>query len=463
MSGVRTGVLTVAALAVLAVLAFLWPHPTPGRASAERPNVVLIVTDDMRLDGLWAMQNLLRLAERGTVFTRFVDTTPLCCPSRATILTGLYARNHGVRTNTPPLGGVEAFDDRSTIATWLRPAGIRTGLIGRYLNGYRSEAIAPGWDFWFVLQQAGEEYSNYYRYRVTDHGEQRYYGSEASSYSTRVLGEQIQKFLRADTTTPFMLQFTPRAPHDPATPDRIDSGAFKEHEYTLPPSYNEADVGDKPSFVRDLRPFTPRELEEIERFRRGQWESLLAVDRVIGQMVDTLAADGRLDNTWFLFTSDNGLLLGEHRKAESKTCPYEECVHVPLVVVPPAGMSVPRIDDHLVASIDVAPTVAAIMGVEPKSAVDGRNLVALMTDPTTAWRDAIVLEAWTEATDAGFSAVRTADRKYVRYADGEEELYDLTGDSFELDNRAADPAWAGEKARLDARLAALLAERPRGS
>ena len=456
----RIGVLTVAALAAVAILGLLWPHPRAGQASVQRPNVVLIVADDMRLDGLWAMKNLLQMAERGTTFNQFFVTTPLCCPSRATILTGLYARHHGVRGNSPPLGGVEVFDDRSTTATWLQAAGIRTGLVGRYLNGYESEAIAPGWNYWFVLQQAGGEYSNYYRYRATDQGQQRYYGSEAASYSTRVLGDQIKKFLSADRTTPFALQFTPRAPHDPATPDRIDSGAFKEHEYTLSPAYNEADVSDKPSFVRSRRPLNDKELEEIERFRRGQWESLISVDRVLANMVEQLRADGRLDNTWFIFMSDNGLMLGEHRKNEEKTCPYEECVHVPLVIIPPAGMVVPRTDEHIVASIDLAPTIAAIMGVTPASPVDGENLLALLTDSATPWRDAIVLEAWTEASDAGFSAIRTADRKYVRYVNGEEELYDLAVDPHELDNRAADPGRADEKARLAAKLEGMLAEQP---
>lgn len=458
----RLGLLTVTALAALAMAGLFWPRPIAGQASAQRPNVVLILTDDMRLDGLWVMQNLLQVAgERGTIFNQFVVTTPLCCPSRATYLTGLYARNHLIRANNPPLGGYELFDPSSTIATWMQPAGIRTGIIGRYLNGYADESVQPGWNYWFVLQQAGGEYSNYYRYRATDQGQQRYYGSDAGSYSTRVLGAQIQKFLQADRGTPFMLQFTPRTPHDPATPDRLDSGAFEQYDYTLPPSYNEPDVSGKPSFIQSRPRFTDKQLEEIERFRRGQWASLLSIDRVFKQMVDTLTADGRIDNTWFIFTSDNGLMLGEHRKAEEKTCPYEECVHLPLVIIPPPGVTSIRTDDHLVGNIDIAPTMAAIMGVQPTTPVDGYSLLPLLSDPSTPWRDAIVLEAWSEANEAaGFQAVRTLDRTFVRYTGDEEELYDLTADPYQLRNRAADPAWAAEKARLEARLEALLAEPP---
>lgn len=459
----RLGILTVAALVALSIGGQFWPRPiAAGQTSAQRPNVILILTDDMRLDGLWVMKNVLAAAaERGTVFNQYVVTTPLCCPSRATYLTGLYARHHQVRTNNPPLGGYETFDPALSMANWMQPAGIRTGIIGRYLNGYADESIAPGWNYWFVIQQAGGEYSNYYRYRATDQGEQRYYGSEASSYSTRVLGDQIQKFLQADRTTPFMLHFSPRTPHDPATPDRIDSGAFKELEYSLPPSYNEADVSGKPSFIQGRPRFTPKQLDEIERFRRGQWESLLSVDRVFQQMVDTLTADGRINNTWFIFTSDNGLMLGEHRKAEEKTCPYEECVHLPLVVIPPPGVTAVRTDDHIVANIDVAPTMAAIMGVEPTGPIDGQSLLPLLSDPATPWRDAVVLEAWSEANEeAGFQAVRTRDRVYVDYTGDEEELYDLVGDPYQLRNRAADPAWAAEKSGLKARLEALLAEPP---
>lgn len=423
--------------------------------------MVLVVVDDMRYDGLWAMPRLSQLAqERGIVFDRFFVPTPLCCPSRATYLTGLYARHHGVIANSPPNGGVQAFDDRSTLATWLQAAGVRTGLIGRYLNGYESVYVAPGWNFWFVLWQASEDYSNYFDYRVTDNGQRRYFGSKPQNYSTRVITEQALTFLSEERERPFMLMLTPRAPHGPATPDPDDAGVYKTRDFPVPPSYNEEDVSDKPSFIRKLGPLTENEQEDIELFRRRQWEALLGVDRMIGAVLDTLAADGRLDNTWLIFSSDNGLTLGEHRRDGHKSCPYEECVRVPLVVVPPRGFAAPRTDDHLVANIDIAPTIADIMGAQPASPVDGRSLLPLLRDPSAPWRDALVLEMLKDSEGDRFDAIRTADWKYVRYPNGEEELYDERSDPYELDNRAGDPALAAEKAALAQRLDELIATPP---
>jgi N-acetylglucosamine-6-sulfatase len=431
-------------------------HRGPEGAAAVGPNVVLIVADDMRADSLWVMPALGRLADRGVTFTHAFATTPLCCPSRASILTGLYARHHGVLTNDPPSGGVEAFDDRSTLATWLQSAGVRTGLVGRYLNGYNSLAIPPGWDSWYALWQRGNDY---YGYRVNDHGVQRYFGAAPEVYSTRVLGGEALRFLEEDRGRPFLLVLTPRAPHSPATPDRLDSGALKGVDLPVPPSYGEEDLSDKPSWVQQLGPLSEEDREELEDFRRRQLETLISVDLAIAAIVEALGADGRLGRTWLIFTSDNGLTLGEHGLGAGKACAYEECVRVPLVVVPPGGLPAPRADDRLVANIDLAPTIAAIMGVGPGAPVDGRNLLPLLGEAPAAWRDALVLEQWGDGSGGrGFLGLRTPDRKYVRHENGEEELYDQATDPYELRNLRADPAWAEEAARLAGRLEALLAE-----
>jgi N-acetylglucosamine-6-sulfatase len=456
--------------AMVATLLFVSAACVPGRSlpirldstpsASSTQNIVLIVADDMRFDSLWVMSTLGRLVEeRGVTFNRAYVTTPLCCPSRASILTGLYARHHGVRGNAPPAGGVAAFDDRSTLATWLQAAGVRTGLIGRYLNGYESTDVPLGWDFWFALWQFSERHGNYNNYRVTDQGERRYSDSRPESYSTRVIGQQARRFLEEERGRQFMLMLTPRTPHYPATPDPIDSGKLKGVELPLPPSYDEQDVSDKPAWVRENGRIRPKEHEENETFRRLQLESLLSLDREIGVLLDTLRADGRLDRTWIIFTSDNGVLIGEHRLSIGKSCAYEECVRVPLVVVPPTGMfrDVPREDEHLVANIDLAPTIAEIMGVEPAGPVDGRSLLRLFRDPAAPWRDALVLEAWSDSDGKQFVALRTADRKYVHYGDGDEELYDEAGDPYELQDLAGESTRRAEKARLAAHLSALLA------
>jgi len=428
--------------------------------SVPRPNVVFVIADDMRADSLWVMQSLNRLAQRGVTFSRFYDTTPACCPSRASIMTGLYARNHGVLTNVPPLGSVERFDDHSTLATWLQSTGVRTALIGRYLNGYFSLYTPPGWDFWFAIWQSGEEYSNYFRYRASDNGVQRYFASQPREYSTRVIGQQALKFLADEKTRPFMLMLPVRAPHGPATPDPQDSGAFKSLVLPLPPSYDEEDVSDKPGSTRDIPRLSRDQKEKIEVFRREQLETLLSVDRMLESIVEALRADGRLGNTWFIVTSDNGLMLGEHRWQVHKACAYEECVRVPLVIVPPSGVNQPQTVEHLVANIDLAPTVAEIMDAPVPTPVDGRSLVPLLKGRADNWRDALVLEVWENSRGDSFRAIRTDTRKYVRYDDGEQELYDETADPYEMENQANQPYWAEERTRLARRLEGLLADPP---
>jgi arylsulfatase A-like enzyme len=421
-------------------------------ALAERgppTNVLLIVADDMRADGLQHMPVMRRLAQRGITFSQAFVTTPLCCPSRASILTGQYAHHHGVLANKLPNGGMQSFNDSSTLATWLQAAGVRTGLAGRYLNGYESTYIPPGWDFWFALWQVSEEYSNYYDYRVTDQGERRYYDSKPESYSTRVLTKQALSFMAGQPERPFMLHLSPRTPHSPATADRLDNGAFKGMHLATSPSLNEADVSDKPEGVRTLDLLSEDELEKLDRFRRRQLDSLLSLDRGIGELVEALRVDGRLNQTWLIFTSDNGLTLGEHRIGAHKSCPYEECVRVPLVVIPPGGLSAARTDARLVANIDLAPTIAEIMGADAPEWVDGVSFLPLLADQAASWRGSLLLEMFKEDEDgARYQAVRTHDRKLVRYPNGEEELYDLTADPFELQNLASDPTRDDEKAGL---------------
>ena len=451
-------------IVVLEVAAGLPPSLAPREARGAqpnpRPNVLLVVADDMRADGLWAMPTLRRLAERGVTFSNAFATTPLCCPSRASILSGLYARNHGVLTNDLPLGGVERFDDRSTLATWVSAVGVRTGLAGRYLNGYDSRRVPPGWDWWFALWQVNENNGNYFDYNVTDNGRREHYGSEPAEYSTRVLAQQALAFLEQERERPFLLLLAPRAPHAPATPDPIDAGVFTNLEVPLPPSYNEADVSDKPAWVREFGRLSARQLDRLEAFRRRQFETLLGLDRAIGQLVEVLRGDGRLDNTWIIFTSDNGLTLGEHRLDDGKSCPYEECIRVPFVVIPPGGVAAGWEDGRLVANIDLAPTIAAALGTEPAGPVDGRSLLPLLGDPAAEWRDALALEQWRDDVDKRWVAVRTADRKYVRYANGDQELYDLAADPHELNSDANADSRAADKARLVARLDALLAAPP---
>lgn len=452
--------ITVGLLAATAAVAFWGGRPAAamlGLGPRTPPNVLLIVADDMRYDDVQAMPTLQTLAQRGISFQRAFVTTPLCCPSRASLLTGQYARNHGVRANEPPNGGFERFDDRSTLATWLNEHGVRTGLVGRYLNEYRSLYRPPGWDSWFAIWDSSEDRGLYYRYNATYNGDDQFYGSSSENYSARVLTRRSLQFLKAETARPFMLWLAPRAPHSPATPDERDKGAFKDLTLDVSGSFDEEDVSDKPADIRALPRLDERERTRLLRFRQRQFQSLLSLDRMVGDVVEALRADGRLDATWIIFTSDNGLTVGEHRLPPGKSCVYEECVRVPLIVVPPGGLDRPRTVDRLVANIDLAPTIAELMGARPSAPVDGQSLVSLIAGKDVQWRDGIVLEQWaSEVSDRAFTALRTQDAKYVLHETGEEELYDLAADPDELQSLAADPARADQKRELAERLQALL-------
>ena len=450
----------VLALGILAVLCATSPprnvHGT-ALAAPTRANVLLIVADDMRLDGLQAMPTMQSLAAQGVTFTSALVTTPLCCPSRASILTGQYAHHHGVLSNSSPNGGVGAFNDTSTLATWLHQSGVRTGLIGRYLNGYDSLEIPPGWDSWFAFHQTRENMAIYRDYDVNDNGVRRHFGNDDDEYSTRVLGRQLRSFLAQQPEQPFFALFTPRTPHAPADPDPEDHGRFRGLQLPLSPAYDEADVSDKPAWIRENGLLRDGEHDKIQKLRRRQLEALAGLDREIAQTVEALRADGRLANTWIIFTSDNGIVLGEHRLNVGKSCPYKPCVNVPMIVAPPGGLAAGRTDEQLVANIDLAPTIAAIMGADTPSSVDGQSLLPLIDSPSGPWRDALLLEQWHSTPARRWAGVRTATHKFVRYDNGDEELYDLVADPHELDSLARNPAFAEQRAALSARLDELLA------
>lgn len=448
-------ILLVAALAFAALL--LWPGEL-ARAQAARPNVVLFLTDDQRYDQLDYMPIVQReLVNRGVNFSAAVATTPLCCPSRASILTGLYPHHHGVVANSGDRGGWRRFDDTSTLATWLQAAGVRTMLIGKYLNLYKSLRIPPGWDGWFALWDTGLKY---YDYTVNNNGKIREYGDKEKWYSADVLTRRALEFLAEDRDRPFFLYLAFDGPHAPPTPAEQDRHAFDDVPPHRLPSYNEDDVSDKPSWVQELPPLDPAQQADLDQFWRDQLATLQSIDRAVGAVVDALRADGRLDNTWLIFMSDNGLSLGEHRYGRHKSCGYEECIRLPLVIVPPASLAaaagVPRVDGHVVANIDIAPTIVEALGIAPARPMDGLSLVPLITGAATEWRGEVGLELVSDDEQIGFQGLRGEGWKYLRYANGEQELYDLTTDPYELDNLAGRPEQADRLQELSARLDALM-------
>jgi arylsulfatase A-like enzyme len=435
-------------------------RPAPLRRSA-RPNIVLIVTDDQRFDTVEQMPSVRALAEHGVRFANAFATTPLCCPSRASILTGQYSHRTGVLSNSPPDGGAPAFSDTSTLATWLQGAGYTTAMIGKYLNRYKQLGpayVPPGWDEWSAI--ASEPISSrYYGFTLNRNGSPLTYTSTPYAYSTSVLGRYATDFLRS-VTSPFFLYFAPIAPHLPATPAPGDEGASPAGTPD-PASFDEADTSDKP-WAGIFPPMSASAREAMRSMRARTRDSLREVDRSVAAIAETLVERRALDNTVIVYTSDNGQLLGEHR-LRGKIWPYEESIRVPLVVRLPWARPPGAVEERLVLNIDLAPTLAELAGVRPAITQDGRSLVPLLRPERAPprWRSAFVVEYLGHEFPFGapprFTAVRTRRYLYAHYENGWLELYDLRTDPFQLENLA------GQVPRLERRLAARLEDLLAGS
>lgn len=393
-----------------------------------QPNIVVIITDDMR-DSDWRAlpktQNLI--ADRGTRFPNFFLTTPVCSPSRASILTGRYAHNHGVLANTGSKGGFAAFSKQKlgnqTITATLKDAGYRTGLFGKFINGAPEEGVIPGgWDDWLVTTTL-----DYYRPSFNDHGTARH-DNDPDAYVTDVLIDRALQFLgdvRPDD--PFLMFFTPKAPHGPSTPARRDRRAFSGARVERSPDFAERDVASKPAAVRAERIPNPGGLDVLEQRRLA---SLVAVDDAVERLIGAVENQGRLENTYFFVLSDNGYSLGNHRQV-GKGSPYRSAAQVMMAARGPR-FRVGTTDERVVANIDLAPTIAEVARVSiPKA--DGMSLLREVT------RQAVLLEELREGSR--FRAVRTADLLYVENPHDERELYRYPSDPYEMDNLLAD--WSG--------------------
>lgn len=467
---VRIGVAVVAA-STLAGATVAASARESGQAAApeRRPNIVLIVTDDQRWDTVWAMPVVTEvLGGHGVTFANSFVVNPLCCPSRANLLTGAYAHTTGVYANSGPNGGYAAFRDSNTIATALDRVDYTTALFGKYLNGYgvdgkpRTRRVPPGWDDWAAFWGGND----YYGYTLAERNRLVRYGDDRDDYSTSVLARKAVSFV-AHAKEPFFLEFAPYAPHAPAVPPPGHEGAFDDFSWWKPPSFDEPDVRDKPRFVQELGRLSPAQRRFATRFRRLQLAATLAVDEAVYSIAKTLESRGVLGKTVIVFTSDNGLAWGAHRlTARSKWVAYEEAIRVPLIVRYDRLLrQQPRHDARLVLNIDIAPTVAELAGTTLPGA-EGRSLVPLLrTADTRPWRKDFLVEHLAGPNQQGvptYCAVRTARHKYVVYATGQVELYDLIRDPHELINIAGRPSSRSLAKTLQARVTTLCRPPPPG-
>lgn len=481
-------------------------------ATTTRPNVVIVLADDLDSHSLNRMVNIgmmprLKSAviDQGTQFANSFVTTSWCCPSRATLFTGLYSHNHHVYTNSRPLGGVQRFDDSSTLALWLQRSGYRTGLVGKYFNNYGADNnpdtpvddpgyVPPGWSDWQGLMDKdadGMRAFQMYNYTINDNGRLVTHGTAATDYQTDVIARRARQFIndseRINDAQPFFLLVAPTAPHlELPSPlltgctDSVWSNSIRpapRHIGTLPDSiqlarpanFNEADLSDKPSWFQQVPALTARDIGCLKRQYRDRLTSLRAMDDLVGSLVDTLKTNNEWAHTVFVFTSDNGFFLGQHRLTD-KVLGYEESIRVPLYIRAPGFPA--QVTRRAALNTDLAATVSEFAGITPGLAVDGRSLLPLLRNPLEKnWRKRFLVEYLGTVESnrvpprVPFAAVRTTnlsqttppDQFYMEWRDGlgSTEFYDLPTDRYQVSSQHNNPAWASVRSVLAAWLSQL--------
>jgi arylsulfatase A-like enzyme len=446
----------VAAAALLGCLGLATTGVEVGRPD-DRANVVVIMTDDMRLDELPYMPHVQRLlVDRGVTFEQGLSPYPLCCPARSSVLTGQYSHNHGVQGNKWPRGGFPRLDDDETLPVWLGREDYTTALVGKYLNGYPesdSEYVPPGWDHWEV---AVSGIYNFLAMTSNVNGELVSHGGE---YSTLVIDASSARFadIQSGSSRPFFLWSSYIAPHTeclihrvdgcwgPPRPAPVDAGRYAGIPLPNSPAINEQDISDKGGTIRGLPRMSDDDLAAAAFARQQRIESLQSVDRGVAHLVETLEQAGELDETYVLFVSDNGLALGEHRLLSRKVLGYEELVRVPFVLTGP-GIPAGRTVHQAVTMADITATVTDIAGLEPAHPLDGESVLPVARGEVPDNRDRVVpLEAGPlRGRGDGwlYQGVRTDRYTLIRWQGGFVELYDRLRDPAQVTSVAGDPAYA---------------------
>ena len=447
------------------------PQPaSEARLADPRPNIIFVLTDDQPVQTVAYMPTVKNvLLTNGIDFENGFITTPLCCPSRASILTGEYVHNHKVYTDRYPMGSAKKFDDVSTIAVWLQQAGYRTAYFGKYMNGYDDlepyGVVPPGWSDWaaFLAKDTGDDDKGnlqyFFDFTMSENGKVVEYPKTKYNFSADVVTSKAVDFVNEARDEPFFLYVSYYNPHSPYVWAPRHQETFRQGwnwEQYRPPNFNEQNIRDKPDYLADLYPFTP---DEVDITYKQILRSLLSVDDGVASILHVLDQTGLQKNTIIFYLTDNGLTAGDHRFGFSKNCPYEACIKTPFIVYAP-GRYAPHTDLNLVANIDLAPTFADLAGASIPEGVDGMSLVPLLENSDAPWRDAILLEHWPTEEGVGsvipeFYSVRTAAWKYTEYVTGECELYDLVNDPYELQNLADKRRYRDIQAELKERLAEL--------
>jgi N-acetylglucosamine-6-sulfatase len=382
---------------------------------------------------------------------------------------------HQVLGNELPYGGYEKVRqrglERSTIATWLQAAGYHTALFGKYFNRYEPErGVPPGWTDWYAGGTGGHLG---YNYKLNENGRIVAYGAQPDDYATDVLTRKAVEVIRRSAAAgqPFFLYVAPFVPHSPAAAAPRHLQLFRDAQLPRPPAFDEADVSDKPAVIRSFPHLEGHALAWLEDEYRRRLRSLQAVDDMVERIVDALKTTGILNQTYVIYTSDNGFHMGEHRMIAGKDTTYEEDIRVPMVLRGPGAPKGAHID-AMALNIDLAPTFADVAGIETPDFVDGRSFLPLLADPGHPWRQSFLVERrqleeqYIQLAEqhgikrdqlerhAYLEGLRTPEWTYMEYGTREHELYNVLVDPDQLDNviERADPSL---KRALAARLGEL--------
>ncbi|QIG43816.1 sulfatase [Nocardioides anomalus] len=454
----------------------------PSPAPQPKPNVVVILTDDLDTSLMPYMPNVNRLIkDQGAELTNFYVEQSSCCPSRASILSGLYAHNHGVIGNVWPEGGYERWkqtEQDDDLPVWLQQAGYRNALLGKYFNEYpfhpgahlsdeEKDAlrayVPPGWASWASPVQGNAYAQDHYKLNVDGQIDPQFH----TDYLDSFLGERALSLVNG-ATDGFdfadggqFLYYASYSPHTPyAFPDSL-AGSFADVTYPRTPDFDEGDTSDKFGLTRQRRPLTAADEALIDETFRKRVRSVQVLDQNVARLVQALADQDALDDTYIIFTSDNGYHMGNHRREIGKYTQFQTDVRVPFYVRGP-GIPAGSTYDDVSGNIDIAPTIAAMTGATAPATVDGLSLLdRLRGGPPLARRYYLLGRALTpdNATPTGgieevpetllpssrsselndFTGVTNGRYKLIRYTHlPHEELYDLNKDPYELDNLLAD-------------------------
>ena len=442
-----------------------------------RPNIVLVLTDDLATNLVPYMPHVLALQKAGMSFSNYTVTDSLCCPSRSSIFTGRFPHDTGVFTNSAPDGGFGVFhargEESDTFATDLQKAGYRTAMMGKYLNGYQPEDelgtgrpyVPPGWSEWDV---AGNGYPEY-GYDLNDNHMVTHHGHAPADYLTDVLAGKASDFVDAAAAarTPFLLEVATFAPHAPYTPAPADLDAFPGVTAPRTPAYDRLPAGG-PSWLARRPALAAKQKATIDRAFRKRVQAVQAVDRLLARIQDTVARRGITGDTDVVFSSDNGYHMGEYRLMPGKMTAFDTDIRVPLVVAGP-GIAPGTTSAAVTENIDLRPTFDTLAGITPAAAVDGQSLLPVLRGQMPPdWRTTALIEHHGPDSDPAdpdhpgkgaanppsYEALRTGTQTYVEYSDGEREFYDRTTDPDELRDTAATLP-AATASRLHATLTAL--------